>query len=244
MDSRIWTGLKEFGCYCIPFFPCCPTIGDPREGDCIIVQAFGRNSIPEDILGKVIRDLRAEHTSLDALFTVLKRKKFHPGKPNWSLARKVLSFAGDDTPLIIGQWEVLYCVWEYDRRWFLSHQERIDCLWPREIGYYSTWDLHVEAKQCMERRNKKRPIEICHPAMAARVIAIAWKLKINAVIEGVYPWSFHNHPLWVWDEKTLQPWTRNFIKFGDPRNWWLARESFGRYIHHPRKGYISFVQPC
>lgn len=243
MFSRMWIGIKVFFCYLIPFFPCCPRIGNLEEADCIFIQAFGRNSIPDAELGEVIWKILSKGFSLTGIFTLLSRNGFESGEPNKVLARKTLALAKKYGVPIIGQWEVIYAIWQLDRRWFFDHREEIDCLWPPRCGYYSTWEVKLASKEKMKARGKKRPIEVCHPAMTARVIPILWKIKIGVVVEGVYPWNFYRHPLWVWDKDSVQPWVRAFIKLQDPRTWWLARESYGRFVHHPLYRYISFIPP-
>jgi len=225
----------------MPFLPCCPKIGEPEDGDCIFVQAFGRNSITDKDLGRIVWEAISKSASLSETFTFLSYNDFDPGRVNRVLAKKTVRLSKKYKIPIIAQWEVVYCIWEMDHYWFLENQTEIDCLWPPKQGYYATMDVKLECREKMRARRKNRPIEVCHPAMAARAVAVIWKTKVNLVIEPVYPWNFFRHELWVWDAGSIQAWTRRFIAFRDPRDWWLLRECFGRFVHHSYRGWISFI---
>lgn len=241
MVSRIWLGFKMLFCYLMPFLPCCPKIGDLEEGDCIFVQAFGRNSIPDEKLGQTVWEVISKSSSLSEIFTFLSYGGFDPGKANRALAKRVVRLARKYKIPIIAQWEVIYCVWESNHHWFLDNQSEIDCLWPPKQGYYATIDVKLESRERMKARGKKKPIEVCHPAMAARAVTIIWKIGVSLIIEAIYPWNFWKQELWIWDSDSIQPWTRGFIRLRDPREWWLPRECFGRFLHHPLKRWISLI---
>lgn len=243
MFSKIWLGLKVLLSYLMPFFPCAPKIGELRDADCIFVQAFGRNSMPDDKLGQKIWEVLRKANSLSEVFTFLSYSGFEPGKANEALAKKIVRLAKKYSIPIIAQWEVVYCIWLTQRLWFADNEKDIDCLWPPEMGYYATFDVKLASRQKMRERNKKRPIEVCHPAMTARAIPILWKIGVNVVVEPIQPWSFFKEELWVWDDKSIQPWTRGFIRLKWINDWWLIREMFGRFIHHPIKGWVSFIPP-
>jgi len=241
MFARIWLGLKVFFCYLLPFLPCCPKIGELEDGDCIFVQSFGRNSIPDKDLGKTIWEILHKSKSLSEALTFLRYSGFDPGKPNRALAKKAIRLSKKFKIPIIAQWEVIFVIWESERKWFLDNQAEIDCLWPPELGYYATFHVKLECREKMRARGKSRPIEVCHPAMVARAIPVIWKTGVNVVIEAVHFWSFFKGELWVWDEDSVQPWTRAFVRLKDLREWWLSRESFGRFVHHLLKGWVSFI---
>jgi hypothetical protein len=244
MLIRLWIAMKLFACYLLPFLPCCPKIGNIEEGDCIWIQAFGRNSWPDEELGKIICDILKKSSSLSEAFTFIRYLGFDPGSVNKALSKHAVSLAKRYEVPISGQWENIYCIWESDLEWFLDNQNEIDCLWPPELGYYATWHVKLESRERMRARHRKRPIEVCHPAMAARAIAIIWKLRVNVITEAVYPWNFWKNPLWVWDINSVQAWTTAFIRLADPREWWLSRESYGRYFHHLiQKRWVSFWPP-
>jgi hypothetical protein len=95
----------------------------------------------------------------------------------------------------------------------------------------------------MKARGKSRPIEVCHPVMATRAIKIIWKTGVNCIIEAIRPWNFWKSELWVWDEESVQPWTRSFIGFSVASTF-LPREAIGRYIHHPLKRWTAFLPPA
>lgn len=258
MLSRAWTGIKLFFCYLLVFLPCTPKIGELEQGDCIFVQAFGRNSIPDEELGKTVREKISKDETLNQRLKSLNDDDFDPGKSNKALAKKALRLAKRRDIPVISQWEVVYAIWELDRQWLLDNQSKIDCLWPPEEGYYTTFDVKQECKKRMKQRGKSKPIEICHPAMAARATAIIWKTGTDLVTEGIKPWSFSKNELWVWDSSSIQPWTREFVPLEALRNgWWLLkdpkerilkgiwwiREGSVRFLHHPLKGWVTFIPP-
>ena len=227
----------------MPFFPYCPGIGRLENGDCVFVQAFGRNAISDKDLGKTLWKIISRSGSLDETFTLLLYSGFNPGRANEALARKAISLAKKYQIPIIAQWEIVYCIWQDERSWFFDNQEEIDCLWPPEFGYFATWHVKLASCERMRKRKKLTPIELCHPAMVGRAVPIIWKMKIGLVVEGVSVLDFWKDELWVWDKDSVQSWTRSFVSFLSLKEGWLPREVLGRYAHHLVKGWVSFVPP-
>lgn len=254
MLSRLWTGFKLFLCYLVPLLPCSPKIGELEQGDCVFVQAFGRNTLSDEDLGERIWQAKNNSDSLGETFTFLGYQEggFDPGDSNRALAKKAMDLAEKYEIPIIAQWEVVYAIWEMERKWFFENQSEISCLFPPEQGYYATWDVKLESKAMMEERGKSNPIEVCHPAMKPRAIAIIWKTGLHLVAEGVSIFDFWKDELWVWDSESIQPWTRRFIGLEDLKTLlrerfeaiekiWLIREFGGRLVHHPIKGWVTFI---
>lgn len=254
MFSKIRTGFKAFLCYWLPFLPCSPAIGRVEQGDCVFVQAFGRNTIPDEELGETVWKAIRKGNSLSETFTFLNYngKKVEPGQANEALAERAMRLAEQYDIPIIAQWEVIYAIWQLHRRWFLENKKRIDCIWPPQQGYFATYDVKLQSREKMRERGKSNPIEVCHPAMKARAVPIIWGMGIDVIAEGVAPWNFWRNETWKWDAESVQPWTRGFLRPGvskknllrNPlqaiKGVWLPREFAGR-IHHLFKGWVSFV---
>ena len=237
MLRRIWLGLKLFICYLLPFLPCCPKIGELIEADDILVQAFGRNLFDDESLGKVISRLLQRAKSLGEAFALLTYEGFDPGKPNMALAKKAIRLAKQFRIPIIAQWEVVFAIWQLDRRWFFDNQSQIDCIWPPELGYFATWHEKMDSKEAMRVKGVYHPIELAHPVMLPRAVAILWKLQVPVVVEPVRPWSFFRHELFVFDKKTVQWWTGAFWRFS------CLYEVLGRPHHIFIKRWVSFIPP-
>ena len=223
---RIITAFKLWFFYVLAFVPGVPRIGRLKDAVCIFIQSFGRNALDDDILGRVIWGIR-EHTDHDDLssFLELKRKKFDPGDSNYAIARHVMRLADRFSIPVMGQWETIYAMWELDPEWYQANRARIDCIWPPREGYFATYHVKEMSHEAMrQRRLSGRPLEVAHPAMAARAIPILWKLGLSPIVEPVSLWSFWKHPLWVWDKNSIQPWTRSFVS-------WIPREMVSRILH-------------
>lgn len=248
--SNMWIAIKLLACYLFPFVPICPSIGKLEDGDCIFVQSFGRSSISDRNLGKALLVLRqrakdySTHGDEDEfVFRQLKARNFDPGESNYALAYRVMALWSRKILPAMIQWEVAYAIWEANPKCYADFRERIHCLWPLANGYYSTWKVGIDSCIIMEAWRLCRPIEICHPAMKARAVAILWGLGVGVIVEGENPLKLPGNRLWIWDKKSVQFWTRKFWSLRHPRDCWLARETAVRYAHHPLRRLVSFVPP-
>jgi len=216
----VWTS------YFLPFIPASPRIGIFAEAVCIFVQAFGRNRFSDNECGWMLWNLRVEAKmdDMDAL-VLLKCQDFDPGSANRALAKAAMRLSEHYGIPIIAQWEVAFAIFETDIRWYMAHRHVIDVIWPPEEGYFATY--HVKMSSCERMRTRGligRPLELAHPAMLARAIPICWKVGVNPVTDAVPFLRFWKHELWVWDKRSVQPWTRAFF----PN--WMLREVPGRLL--------------
>lgn len=250
MKKRLWMELKIMASYILPFFPHCPSVGKLEDGDCIFVQSFGRNSISDRNLGKTLRMLRQKATATttsvsyqnECMFRHLKARKFDPGEANYALAYRVMAlWSKKNLPAII-QWEVAYAIWDSNPKCYKDFRDRISCLWPPENGYYSSWKVGIDSCIIMEDWRLCRPIEICHPAMKARVVGIFWRLGVKIIVEGEDFRGLSKNRLWIWDCNSIQSWTRRFFSLRHPIDSWLAREVLVR-AQHLWKGWVTFIPP-
>jgi hypothetical protein len=239
----------------MPFLPSIPGIGSTADADCIFVQALGRNSFPDEGLGKGLAQLRRKAGPHDLkAFNHMKAFGFDPGESNRALARMAMKRSGQLRIPIIAQWEVVYAIWEMNSGWYVHHLNKIDCLWPPEGGYFSTRDVKIMSKERMLARGCRRPLEMAHPAMIARAVTILWKLGISPIVEPVSVLDFWKSNLWVWDKKSVQPWTRGLFHLPDLdlpvgeyikglREVWIVREWLGR-IHHIVHRWVGIIPPA
>ncbi|OGE80468.1 MAG: hypothetical protein A2660_01225 [Candidatus Doudnabacteria bacterium RIFCSPHIGHO2_01_FULL_45_18] len=225
LTPSFWTICKLWFFYLLPFWAAVPKIGELEEADCIFVQAFGRNNYTDAELGRVLWDLRTEVrlSDLDA-FNLLAQRAFEPGASNRALAKYAMQRAYKYNIPIIAQWEVVFAIYQMDPNWYVSNRDLIDCLWPPKEGYFATWHVKVLSKERMRSRILCRPLEIAHPAMTVRAVPIIWSLGLNPVVEPISARESTRHELWVWDQSSIQPWTRNFQA-------WKVRELMGRVAH-------------
>lgn len=253
----IWKLLYFWMCYWFPFFPACPAIGRKEDADCIFLQACGRNSLPDEGLGKVLWELRirADMDDLE-VFRLLSYQKFDPGRMNRALGGYCKRLVNTLNIPLIGQWETLYAIWESDPRWYLEHRKMLDVLWPRPEGYFATYHVKLDSRECMIRRGLSRPLEVAHPAMLARAVAVIWRTGVAPIVEPVSPFTFWAHELWLWDEDSVQGWVRRFLPSSHDifdreqesivdklMPSFLKRECLGR-IHHIVFGFVSLRPPA
>ena len=248
--SDFWLGFKVWIAYALPFLPYVPQIGSVRESDCIFVQAFGRNAIPDDRLGKELWTLRSRVNFSDAeTFALLRKQGFDVGASNRALADRAVTLASAHLfhiP-IIAQWEVVYAISGMHPEWYEQNAHLIDCIWPPQEGYFATYHVKRISVERMRARGRKRPLELAHPAMLARAVPIIWKCGARPCVEGIRPWNFWRNELWVWDDFSVQPWTRRFLPHlvltpRDLIRLWIVRESLGR-VHHIIHRFVALLPP-
>ncbi len=219
-----WKTLQLWACYYLSFWPAVPGFGSVADADCLFVQAFGRNDYTDDELGKVIFRLRTE-AKLDDLETLalLKQAGFRAGKSNSALASYAMRLHNQlgNVP-IISQWEVLYAAYDLDPVWVMENINDLDFIWPPEEGYFATAHVKSMSKRMMEARGCNKPLEVAHPAMITRAVPIIWGCGVTPIVEEIS--KGEEHELWVWDEESVQPWTRNWDS-------WKTREFVGRVAH-------------
>ncbi len=218
----LWTVLKVWLGYFLPFLPYCPAIGRPEDGDCAFVQSFGRNNYSDFGLSARLRRLRDQGRMNDIrTFGLLYKDGFDAGAPNRALALEAIMDYQKFGDPIQAQWEVAFAMWEKAPHWYRRHATEIDCVWPTEDNYFSAYHVIELCKQLSRLRRRYRPRLIAHPAMRVRVVPILWKLTFNPVVESVSIRRFRLDPLWVLDQDSVQRWTRDFGQ-------WIRHETPGR----------------
>lgn len=231
---ELWSLLCLWTCYLLPFLPAMPRIGNVEQADCIFVQAFGRGSWIDAVLGQILANvLIAAKGDDSSALNILRMRGFKPGESNFALARHAMRLHERYKIPIIAQWEVVCAIFILDPAWYWERQKEIDAIWPPTEGYFSTYHVKMASREKMLARGKCRPLEVSHPAMISRAVPTIWKLGVAPIAEGVSLFNFRSHELWVWDPNSVQPWTRGF------RNW-IPREAIGRGLHlvmHVTAGY-------
>ncbi|HYE22449.1 MAG TPA: hypothetical protein VD998_02560, partial [Verrucomicrobiae bacterium] len=131
MTTR-WEVFKVDAYYvALPFLPVAPKIGDPRDADSILSQAYGRNDYTDEELPDIIAEVRALGMHNDHMtMGVLKQRGFRPGVPNLALADRCITLAKLYGLPIYAQWEVAYGIFDLDPDWYFQNKERITALWP------------------------------------------------------------------------------------------------------------------
>lgn len=219
--------------YFLPMVPMVPVMGDPQEADCLWVQAFSRKSIAEKRLADVLAPLFQEAAGSEPeVFRRLILRGFDPGDANRRLARLAREiaerYAKGAFPLaIVGQWEVVFCLYEEYREWYDCHRDRIHAVFPPHVG--PTPRVKARCIEISQAHGLVAPIELAVPVMLARAVAHIWGLGWNCI---VVPFDMSLHETFVPGAAEGQEHTERFIGVL-PWKGWLAREVFGRLIYMP-----------
>jgi hypothetical protein len=195
-------------------WPGLPAIGDPTTADCVIVQAFGRNSCLDSRLSEI--STRAQKRSDWQLVQELLAEGFSPGQPNFVLAYECMEAMNKFGLPTIVQWEVA-CA--FPPEWYEKNHQKVICLWPPSSGYFSTRQVSLATLEVCRERGWLRVIEIAHKRMIARSALIVHKLW-----DGQMPVILFPQLTKSFDRKSVQLWTKSWY-------WWIFREAIGR-IHH------------
>lgn len=210
--KRFWTLIYLWVLYLL-VWPGSPEIGDPEKADCIFGQAFGRNSMPDEVYaGKLFEQY--DRSDLAAIKELIQRK-FDPGLPNFELAQEIRDLGQYNLPCIL-QWEICVALFLLDKEWYV--QQKIIGLWPASKGYFHTRAVGEMSITAMCKHGWSNPIEIAHKRQIVRAVLILRKLqgKLPIVLQQKTT-SF--------DSKSVQAWTKNpFL--------WILREALGRWVHH------------
>ncbi len=214
MSSTNWSVL---GAYLWPGKPYMPEL----EGtyDSIAVQAFGRVSYTDDEVGGKVNDLLDwakesagrlyEHEAMQ----LLDENGFNPSLVNNFLAQEAINRHRRFPAPVYAQWENAFAMYKTDKQWFeqqLAFHQLFIC-WPPRQGYLATYGVLESAYKL----GSKKPYLVGQPAHIARIVLTAWAVGMRPVVEGFQ--DPEDNWLWIWDECSIQPWTRNF-------NAWRKRE--------------------
>lgn len=213
--------------YCNPFKPGLPAIGNINDADCMIVQAFGRNTVKEDELSNLA--VIAKCSSSESLLSNLNEHLgFDPGKPNRDLdmvCRQVLSLRDDFFPFFC-QWEVALASIQTDDL-FLEAGIREFVIWPEPgAKSFTTRDLLLKAKPIMMERGWHRPIIVAH---GWHIVRTYWLTRTILDCDPiVLPEPFQPE---IFDRRSVQRWTRGRIR-------WVIYDLIAR-AHHLKHGWVN-----
>ncbi len=208
--------IREIGLwirYCC-VWPGLPPRGNPADADCIVVQAFGRNSQTDAELRTIAELRQRSRTDLLAI-EALHNFGFDAGTPNDELARECEAVMNRYPKMVaIVQWEVAA---GFDWRWCRSNSRRIICIWPGREGYLSTTIVLKQTHGIMLSQHLKCPIQLAHRRHIVRAFMIARKiLGTTPIVLWQGTRSF--------DRWSVQFWTRSWYR-------WVVRETLTR-VHH------------
>lgn len=181
--------------------------------DSVLVQAFGRNSIPD----KQLPEIAKLHDSLsdEEVFEILKNMKFDAGDSNRALAvviRRELVTGRPIEPIV--QWEVADALYEDDPEFYKIYQNYIHTLWPKS-DFYPTFQVKADSVSVMDSLGIHNPKELSHPDMMIRALGILAKLGVEAdVLAEKIPF----------DARSVQAQARGPFR-------WTVRESLTRIEH-------------
>ena len=189
--------------------------GSMHHDDVICPQAFGRNTwTDEEVAGKLsdlFQEGPAAWQKLDDLarFRKLESVGFDPGEVNRQLAKYCYELSYRDNTLpqtIVGQWEVLYAVYQINPLWYINIWCNHHAIWPPVDGnYLSTRGLLEEVFEKISSRKRVRLV--AQSVHLARCVRLADKIfgQERVVVPG------SSLPLYDW--QSVQPWTRDQASF-------------------------------
>ena len=208
-------------------------IGDPKEADIVIVQAFGRNSFIDDKLFEVRRIFDEAGSDLIAIKKLQKMKFadkktfFDPGISNRILVHQCGTLVERYNIPAIVQWEIAAA---FDPHWYWAYVNKIFCIWPsnKPGEYFSTHDLNKQAIEIMKQKGFRRPIVLAHNMHMTRAFLVTEKLLKENFDESSAIVAFKGPDFF--DPDSVQWFTTN-------KYFWLFREGLTR-IHYLLKGWV------
>lgn len=238
MDSL--TPIRPWLHYFFIVFPGAGRVGDPSQAQAIAVQAYGRNTYPDDALQEVTSRYYQLDENDNRTIAYLKQEGFKPGNDNRRIARRCMRLVDAyNIPWVIAQWEVV-CAMAFDEpEWFAAHQRQIITLWPPD-QYFNTYLVKSVTVEHMKELGITRVIELAQPWHVARA-ALIFRRLLDDWIPGLWPIIVTERrlrqlegkkdlPPWF-DWRSVQVWTKHFLI-------WCAYEAGARYIHHPQRRWI------
>ncbi|HLC95584.1 MAG TPA: hypothetical protein VJH89_03805 [Patescibacteria group bacterium] len=183
-----------------------------NDADFICPQAFGRNTHKDKNIGEIVGHTQSHFKDDIKTFKWLQNDWFDPGHPNTLLGSRALVLAKEYQKPIIGQWEVMYCMYHIDPAWYIEHQEHLIVIWPiPDDEGLSSFDVFVRAHNIGIKKRLRKPLLVAHPEHIQRCFFIAQHLFGFVVVDDEYKNITDNTP-WF-DKKSVQPWTRG------PKRW-------------------------
>ena len=205
--------------------------GSNQKFDFICPQAFGRNTWLDSEVGRIAEGRRDESDHDDlAIFESLEGDDFDPGRPNWLLAEQCVRLWLQHNVPIIGQWEVLYAVWQLNKVAYREHRELFCAIWPSSCEYLGTRGMLLEAwRIALNVFCVPKPRVVAHPEHIQRCYFLARKI-FGAENVSIWVSSEQECDRCWFDSQSVQWWTRGPIR-------WLAYEMLVR-IHHQLRGWF------
>ncbi len=220
---NFWIALNVWTRYCL-FWNGLPAIGNPKDADVIIVQAFGRNNLEDEDL-EYIYDLRQEKVSDLKTLESLRSHAFDPGKPNYSLANETIKLMKKYGLPAIVQWEVAVALLNVG----LYDKEKIFCIWPPEnCTGFNTLEVKEETFKIMKKNNWSSPLELAHKRQITRAFLIVKNFMEANKFSG-WPVTVEQETD-CFDSKSIQKWTTGPLA-------WYPKEFLVR-IHHWIFGWV------
>lgn len=200
------------------------------DADFIAPPAFGRNTYSDAVVGLRVATMRQCLENDIATFEQLKREEFDAGRPNTQLALLCHLLATTLDKPIIGQWEVMYELYQSFPEWYRMHEKELFAIWPSgkkgRKEYLATHGLLLKTKAIAEGHGWKTPIVVAHPEHIQRCFFLA--REIFQVIPAVCTGTVSN--AWF-DEDSVQVWTKGKWR-------WLVYELFLARPHHRFNGWF------
>jgi hypothetical protein len=193
------------------------------DNDSILVQAFGRNGYSDSQLADVRADRERKQSDMH-MMDYLQQQDFDPGAANYALAGEVNVLMHDKSNIEpIMQWEVAFALWQSDSNRYEQLAPRLHTVWPRPgATSYRTYEVKHDSIDIMDKINVYNPVELAHPAMIVRALAILARQGVIA------------DPMLTdipYDKGSSQLWTRGAGVFG-------AYE-FATRVHHSMNGLVD-----
>jgi len=182
--------------------------------DSLLIQAFGRNSVPDKELS-TIRDKNIHAESDFEMFAYLDHIGFDPGDSNRALADVIDEQLNREEVIEpIGQWEPMYALWQKNSEKYRQYQNYFHLLWPHS-NFYPTYEVKADSIAIMDQLGMYNPLELAHQDMIVRALAILARFGVDAdALVGDIPF----------DPSSVQAQTRG-------KGPWVVRETLTRVEH-------------
>lgn len=216
----------------------------PEEFDCIVPNAFGRNSYPEYghrmRLRRWIQSARGEAISPDVgfvrmirdrarsdveAFEELSARSFAPGLANCELADICWRLFQEKKVPILGDWEVMYALRRLYPDLYEHGEELFVAIWLPQEGYLATRGMLLEAKRIADKLDLSAPCVVARPEHIQRVYFLALKVFGKSVSTKTMRSNDFE-----FDPDSVQWWTRGKWR-------WLFYEMLVR-LHHRYHGWV------
>lgn len=171
----------------------------------ICALSFGRNTFPDKHLGRDLKacfrryGLRRSIISIPRFFA-LKKSGFDPGKANRAIAWRVRQYA-EEMRVVLGQWEVMFALWEKDPMWYDERDEHFFVIWPDEN------QARLDTDQALRNMFRDRPKHENFLLIAHQEL---WPCCIQTAEQMLEPDSVHIAQIGKipYEPRSIQKWAR------------------------------------